>query len=108
MQTGDKAKTARFRRATTRGKAVRVTLNGAQVEAFSGDTVAAMMLVAGTASSQVNKHSGAPRGPYCHMGVCFECLVTIDDVPDCQACMVPVREGMTVHTQMRQPGKSTQ
>ncbi len=33
------------------------------------------------------------------MGVCFDCLVTIDGVGGRQACLVPVREGMKVETQ---------
>jgi NADH dehydrogenase/NADH:ubiquinone oxidoreductase subunit G len=33
------------------------------------------------------------------MGVCFECLVTIDDVGNRQACLIPVRDGMRVETQ---------
>ena len=40
--------------------------------------------------------SGAPRGPYCMMGACFECLVSVDGEPNQQACMVPARDGMRV------------
>jgi sarcosine oxidase subunit alpha len=42
---------------------------------------------------------GAPRAPYCLMGVCFDCLVTIDGVGSRQACLVPVQRGMNVETQ---------
>jgi len=42
---------------------------------------------------------GAPRAPYCMMGVCFECLVTIDGVGSRQACLVRVAEGMRVEIQ---------
>ena len=50
--------------------------------------------------------SGAPRAPYCMMGVCFECLVTIDGVGNRQGCLVAVREGMRVELQRgkRDPG----
>ena len=44
--------------------------------------------------------AGAPRAPYCLMGVCFECLVTVDGVGSRQGCLVPVREGMKVETQI--------
>jgi D-hydroxyproline dehydrogenase subunit gamma len=43
--------------------------------------------------------SGARRAPYCMMGVCFECLVTIDGVGNRQACLIPARAGMRVETQ---------
>ncbi|RZV48935.1 MAG: (2Fe-2S)-binding protein, partial [Pseudomonadales bacterium] len=39
---------------------------------------------------------GKPRAPYCMMGVCFECLVEIDGVPNCQSCRVSVKEGMQI------------
>jgi sarcosine oxidase subunit alpha len=34
------------------------------------------------------------------MGVCFDCLVTVDGVGSRQGCLVPVRDGMTVETQL--------
>ena len=43
--------------------------------------------------------SGAPRAPYCMMGVCFDCLVVVDGVGNRQGCLVPLREGMAVETQ---------
>ena len=43
--------------------------------------------------------SGAPRLPYCMMGVCFDCLVTIDGVGNRQGCLVPVAEGMQIEIQ---------
>nr|WP_239157355.1 (2Fe-2S)-binding protein [Actinocatenispora thailandica] len=42
--------------------------------------------------------SGALRGPYCNMGVCFECLVTVDGVPAIRSCTLPVRAGIRVET----------
>jgi predicted molibdopterin-dependent oxidoreductase YjgC len=43
--------------------------------------------------------SGSPRAPYCMMGVCFDCLMEIDGVPNRQACLVPVAEGMRIRRQ---------
>lgn len=43
--------------------------------------------------------SGAERGPYCMMGVCFECLVTVNGRSNRQACLVAVEEDMRVETQ---------
>lgn len=42
---------------------------------------------------------GSARAPYCLMGVCFECLMEIDGVPNIQACLTPVREGMVIRRQ---------
>lgn len=81
---------------------VTLTIEGQRVQAREGDSVAAAMLAAGLIHCRTTPVSGAPRGPYCMMGVCFDCLVTIDGVGNRQACLVPVSEGMAVE---RQQGK---
>ena len=43
--------------------------------------------------------SGAKRGPYCFMGVCHECLMEINGIPDQQACIIEVKEGMKIRRQ---------
>jgi predicted molibdopterin-dependent oxidoreductase YjgC len=79
--------------------AVAIAVDGLPVSARAGDTVAAALLAAGFSAFRTTGVSGASRGPYCMMGVCFECLVTIDGVASRQACMVPVRDGMRIETQ---------
>lgn len=76
-----------------------ISVDGAKVTARAGDTVAAALLAAGLTATRTTPVSGAPRAPYCMMGVCFECLVTIDDVGNRQGCLVPVSDGMRIDTQ---------
>ena len=78
---------------------VTVSIDGRPHEARAGDTVAAALLASGSASGRVSSVSGSPRGPYCMMGVCFECLVTIDGVGNRQGCLIEVRDGMRIETQ---------
>jgi sarcosine oxidase subunit alpha len=88
-----------FRRLHEEGAVVRLTLDGRPIEARAGDSVAAALLAAGIDTCRTTPVSGAPRGPYCMMGVCFDCLVTIDGVGNRQGCLVPVAEGMAVAIQ---------
>ena len=81
------------------GDTIAFTINGQRARALSGDTVAAALLGAGTEHCRTTPISGARRAPYCMMGVCFECLVTIDGVGNRQACLIGVRAGMRVETQ---------
>jgi thioredoxin reductase len=93
-----------FRRLTEApGAPVAITVDGARVIARAGDSVAAAMLAAGRLITRSTPVSGAPRTPYCLMGVCFDCLVTIDGAPNRQACMIPVREGLCVETGAAEP-----
>jgi len=90
----------------TGAKTVSLTIDGKPVDARAGDTVAAALLAAGFDHCRTTPVGGAPRAPYCMMGVCFECLVTIDGVGNRQGCLVAVREGMRVELQRgkRDPG----
>jgi sarcosine oxidase subunit alpha len=63
------------------------------------DTVAATMLAAGVIRCRTTAVSGVSRAPYCMMGVCFDCLVSIDGVGNRQACLTRVQEGMKIETQ---------
>jgi predicted molibdopterin-dependent oxidoreductase YjgC len=78
---------------------VSLSIDGKPVEARPGDTVAAALLAAGFHHCRTSAISGALRAPYCMMGVCFDCLVNIDGVGNCQSCLVTVREGMRVELQ---------
>ena len=88
-----------FRRLHDAGAAVSITIDGRAVEARAGDSVAAAMLAAGVEHCRTTPVSGTPRAPYCMMGACFDCLVTIDGVGNRQGCMETVREGMSIETQ---------
>jgi D-hydroxyproline dehydrogenase subunit gamma len=78
---------------------IEVTIDGRTTRVRAGDTVAAALLSNGVLANRVADVSGAPRAPYCMMGVCFECLVTVDGVGNRQGCLVPVKPGMRIDTQ---------
>jgi D-hydroxyproline dehydrogenase subunit gamma len=78
---------------------VTLTIDSEVITARPTDTVAAALLAAGHAACRETAVSKTPRGPYCLMGVCFDCLVMIDGVGNRQGCLVRVREGMHVETQ---------
>ena len=84
----------------TGGTTVTVVVNGAPFQAPQGCTAAAALLLAGTIPTRTTPVSNAPRAPYCMMGVCFECLVAIDGVPNQQGCLIPVVEGMRIDRQL--------
>lgn len=96
-----------FRRlADAPGHEVTIHFDGWPVSAREGDSVAAALLAAGYRSLRTTPVGGNARGPWCMMGVCFDCLVEIDGVPNMQACMTPVRDGMAVRPMAgaRKPG----
>jgi predicted molibdopterin-dependent oxidoreductase YjgC len=85
------------------GEPVQFTFDGQTVTAQSGDTVAAALTAAGIDILRSSVVSGAPRGVFCMMGTCFDCLVEVDGVANRQACQIPVTEGLTVCSQQGAP-----
>jgi D-hydroxyproline dehydrogenase subunit gamma len=84
--------------ALERGPEVTVTIDGAPVTAYLGETVAAVFFAEGSGQTRVTV-GGAPRGVFCGMGTCFDCLVVVDGVPNTRACMTWVRDGMEISRQ---------
>ena len=77
---------------------VTVTVDGRSLRVPASFTAAAAVLLNG-GTSRTTPVSGSARAPYCMMGVCFDCLMEIDGVPNRQACLVTVAEGMSINRQ---------
>jgi sarcosine oxidase subunit alpha len=84
------------RRLTDRPEPLTFTVNGQEVVAYQGETVGAVLAALGQRALRLSEKYGAPRGLFCGMGVCQECRVTVDGVPNVRACMTLVAPGMRV------------
>lgn len=82
-----------------RGRRVKIVVNGRPAEAYDGESVAAVLITEGERAFRRTPRRGEPRGLFCGMGVCYDCLVVIDGQPGCRACMTLVRDGMVVRLQ---------
>lgn len=83
--------------AIKRGRQIKINIDGNEVTAFEGETVAAVLLAEGRRAFRYTR-GGQPRGLFCGMGICFDCLVTVNGSPDIRACITPVSDGMVVET----------
>src|SRR5580693_1938969 len=79
------------------GPPVSLRFDGREIEALPGETIAAALAAADIVAMR-DAVSGAPRGPFCGMGVCFDCLVTVDGRPGQRACLTKVAAGMDVRS----------
>jgi predicted molibdopterin-dependent oxidoreductase YjgC len=77
-----------------------ITVDGEWVEGIAGQSFAGVLLAAGQLSWR-RTASGAPRGVFCGIGACFDCLITVDGERDVRACRRPAFDGAVVHTQER-------
>lgn len=77
---------------------VTITVDGEPVQARAGDTVAAALVAAGRLALRRTLRGGAPRGVFCGMGICFDCVVRVNGLDGVRSCLTPVAEGMRVES----------
>jgi len=78
-----------------RGREIVFFVNGCSITAYMGETIHAALIAAGYCQFRKSK-TYQPRGVFCGMGVCYECLVTVNKGSTQRACMTMVEEGMEV------------
>ncbi|SDE37590.1 2Fe-2S iron-sulfur cluster binding domain-containing protein [Auraticoccus monumenti] len=69
---------------------------GRELAARPGQSVAAALLENGVRSWRRTRRGGRPRGLFCGIGACYDCLVRLDGGPEVRACLVPVSPGLRV------------
>lgn len=75
---------------------VSFSFEGQTLETAKGDSVAAALAVTGHRHLRNSVVSAEPRGIYCMIGTCFDCLVEVNGVPNVQACRTTVQDGMVI------------
>ena len=102
MSTHDESLGRRVRAAAgvLRGERLTFTFDGRPVAAFRGETVAAALIASNRRAFRRTLATGAARGMFCGMGVCFDCLVVIDGEPSQRACIALAHDGLRVETQI--------
>ena len=80
------------------GEKFEIEVDGKSILAYSGQTIAEALLASGLRVLRVTRKH-APRGVYCGMGICFDCLVTVNGQPNIRACTTPARPGDRVEVQ---------
>jgi predicted molibdopterin-dependent oxidoreductase YjgC len=81
-----------------RTETVAFTFDGRPMTAETGQTVGAALLAAGVRSWRRTRSGGRPRGLFCGIGACFDCLVDVNEDRAVRACLALVREGDKVRT----------
>jgi predicted molibdopterin-dependent oxidoreductase YjgC len=73
--------------------------DGREIAFTAGQTVGAALIGSGIYSWRTTRRQARPRGLFCGIGVCFDCLITIDGLPNQRACLVAARAGMSATSQ---------
>jgi predicted molibdopterin-dependent oxidoreductase YjgC len=70
-----------------------ITVDDRPVQCRAGETIAAALIEAGIDEWRTTRRGGAPRGLFCGIGVCFDCLVTVNGERPVRACLATARPG---------------
>jgi predicted molibdopterin-dependent oxidoreductase YjgC len=81
-----------------RERRINIQVDGRNIEAFEGETIATALLAAGIFIFRESLKKHEPRSVYCGMGTCCECLVCVDGHRSVRACMTEVVDGMKIET----------
>ena len=82
-----------------KGKTVRFTMDGKVIEGYEGEPIAAALKAAGLMVHRYTQKEHRPRGIFCAIGRCTDCVMIVDGVPNIRTCITPLRDGMKVQTQ---------
>lgn len=85
----------------TRGQPVRFQVDEQWIDSYEGETVGAALWASGVRNLRSSPVRASPRGMFCYMGACQECVVLIDD-KRVSSCSFPVSNGLRV-TLLRTP-----
>ncbi len=78
---------------------VSITVDGVAIDGLQGQSLAGVILASGTLGLRRTSGADRPRGVFCGIGVCFDCLVEVNGVRDVRACQRRARDGDAVVTQ---------
>ena len=81
-----------------RGPSIAISVDGRPVTCRDGETIAAALIGAGETAWRSTRRTGARRGLFCGIGVCFDCLVMVNGDGPVRACLVAAQPGDRIAT----------
>ena len=82
-----------------KGKDVSFYYNGKTLKGFEGEPIAVALKAAGVMTHRYTKKEHKPRGIFCAIGRCTDCVMIVDGKPNVRTCVTPLKEGMDIRTQ---------
>lgn len=82
-----------------KGELVRFLFDGNEIEGYEGEPIAVALKAAGVMVHRYTQKEHKPRGIFCAIGRCTDCVMVVDGVPNVRTCITPLKAGMDVRTQ---------
>lgn len=78
---------------------IQFTYNGQIMEGYEGEPIATALKANGVMAHRYTAKTHEPRGVFCAIGRCTDCVMIVNDMPNVRTCITPLEEGMRVQTQ---------
>lgn len=82
-----------------KGPLVSFTFDGKAMEGYEGEPIAAALKAGGVMVHRYTQKQHRPRGIFCAIGRCTDCVMVVDGIPNIRTCITPLSAGMVVETQ---------
>lgn len=82
-----------------RTETVTIEVDGKKIKAFKGEMIAACLMAYGIRKHRYTHRFHEPRGIYCGIGQCTDCVMEVNGIANVRTCITPVEEGMVIRTQ---------
>jgi predicted molibdopterin-dependent oxidoreductase YjgC len=82
-----------------RKKEVNIIVNGKEITAFEGEMIASALMASGIRTFRYSLRKHEPRGIFCAIGRCTDCIMEVNSHPNVRTCITPVEDGMIIKTQ---------
>ena len=83
-----------------KGRKVQFTFDGRTMEGFEGEPIAVALRSNGVLIHRYTTRRNEPRGMFCAIGRCTDCIMVVDGMPNVRTCVEPLKERMAVLTQI--------
>jgi len=80
-------------------KEIMIEVDGKAIPAKIGEPIAAALMANSIIVFRYTEKKSEPRGVFCAIGRCTDCVMTVNGVPNIRTCVTPVQEGMKIQTQ---------
>ena len=82
-----------------KGEEITFTLDGREMKGYEGDSIAAALKANGVMIHRYTAKQHKPRGIFCAIGRCTDCVMVVNGVPNVRTCITPLEDGMFIKTQ---------
>jgi hypothetical protein len=84
---------------TKKSRKVTFFMDGRMLEGYEGEPIAMALKASGIMIHRYTKKAHEPRGIFCAIGRCTDCVMIVDGVPNIRTCITPLVSGMRIQTQ---------